>query len=92
MRASQAARSWESWGGRLDGVSGVLGIPPERRVSLTLTTMLVAAVGVIRTLLRRLLALAIAVSARSIRQPRRVLHCSRHVASKRTMSSERSSA
>ena len=44
----------EFLGGRLDGVSGTLGFPLERRVSLMFITMLVAAVGVNRTLLRRL--------------------------------------
>ena len=42
-------------GGRLDGMSGTLGFPLERRVSRMLTTMLTAAVGVNRTLLQRLL-------------------------------------
>ena len=55
MRAGQAVHSRESFRGRLDGVSGTLGFPLERRVSLTLTTMMVAAVGVHRTLLHRLL-------------------------------------
>ena len=41
--------------GRLDGVSGTLGFPLERRVSLMLVTMLISAMGVNRTLLRRLL-------------------------------------
>ena len=45
----------EFWRGRLDGVSGTLGFPLTRRVSLMLITMLVAAVGVNRTLLERLL-------------------------------------
>ena len=42
-------------GGRLGGVSGTLGFPLERRVSLMLVTMLISAVVVDRTLLRRLL-------------------------------------
>ena len=42
-------------GGRLECISGTLGFPLERRVSLMLITMLVAAVGVNRTLLQRLL-------------------------------------
>ena len=45
----------EFWGGRLYGVAGTLGFPLGRRVSLMLITMLVAAVGVNRTLLQRLL-------------------------------------
>ena len=65
MRASQAVHSHESFlRGRLDGVSWTLGFPLERRVSLMFITMLVAAVGVNRMLLRRLLggcALALAV-------------------------------
>ena len=44
----------EFWGGHLDGVAGTLGFPLERRVSLMLITMLVAATGVSRTLLQRL--------------------------------------
>ena len=44
----------ELWGGRLDGVSGTLGFLLERRVSLMLVTMLISAVGVNRSLLRRL--------------------------------------
>ena len=43
------------WRGRLDGVSGTLGFPLERRVSLMFITMLVASTGVSRTLLQRLL-------------------------------------
>ena len=43
----------EFWGGRLDGVSGTIGFPLERRVSLVLSTVLVAAVGANRTLLQR---------------------------------------
>ena len=43
------------WGGRLDGVSGTLGSPLERRVSLMLVTMQISAVCVYRALLRRLL-------------------------------------
>ena len=50
MRASQAVL----WGGWLDGVSGTLGFPLERRVSIILVMMLNSAVGVNRTLLRRL--------------------------------------
>ena len=45
----------EFWGGRLDNVSGTLGFPLARRVSLMLNPMLAAAVGVSRTLLQRLL-------------------------------------
>ena len=83
----------EFWGGRLDGVSGTLGFPLECRVSLMLITMLVAAVGVSRTLLQRFLGGECPrFSASSIRQPRRVQHCSRHFAAKQTMSSERGSA
>ena len=41
--------------GRLDGVAGTLGFPLERLVSRMLVTMLISAVGVNRTLLRRLL-------------------------------------
>ena len=47
--------SGEFWEGRLDGVSGALGFPLERRVSLMLVTMLLSAMDVNRTLLRRLL-------------------------------------
>ena len=47
--------SGEFWRGRLNDVSGMLGFHLERRVSLMLITVLVAAVGVNRTLLRRLL-------------------------------------
>ena len=36
------------WGGRVDGVSGTLGFPLARRVSLMLISMLVAAMGVNR--------------------------------------------
>ena len=42
-------------GRTVDGVSGTLGFPLERRVSLVPVTMLISAVGVNRTLLRRLL-------------------------------------
>ena len=45
----------EFWGGHLDGVSGTLGFPLARRVSLMHISMLVAAGGVNRTLLQRLL-------------------------------------
>ena len=55
MRASQAAHSGEVWGGHIDGVSGTLGFPLERRVSLMLVTMLISAMGVNRALLQRLL-------------------------------------
>ena len=89
MGASRAVHSRESFGGGpLDGVSGTLGFPLARRVSLVLVTMLVVAVGSNRTLLQRLLGIRPRFSARSIRQPRRVPHCSRHFAFKQTMSSE----
>ena len=52
---SGSTLSGEFWGGRLDGVSGTLGIPLERRVSLMLVTMLISATGANRNLLRRLL-------------------------------------
>ena len=52
---SGSTLSADFWGGRLDGVSGTLGFPQERRVSLMLVTMLIAAVSVNRTLLRRYL-------------------------------------
>ena len=55
VRASQAVRSRESLGRWPDLVSGTVGFFLERRVSLLLITMLVAAVGVNRTLLRRIL-------------------------------------
>ena len=45
----------EFWGGHLDGVSGTIGFHLERWVSLMVITMLISAVGVNRTLLRRLL-------------------------------------
>ena len=51
---SSSTLSGRVLGGRLDGTSGTLEFPLECRVSLMLTTMLVAAVGVNRTLLRRL--------------------------------------
>ena len=92
---SGSTLSGEFRGVLLDGVSGTLGFPLERQVSLMLVTMLVSAVGVNRTLLRRLLggwALALAFSTRSFRQPRRVLHRSHHIAAKQTMSTERGSA
>ena len=54
-----------------------LGFPLERRVSVMLVTMLIAAV--------------MGISAISIRQPQRILHCS-HIAAKQTMSTERGSA
>ena len=41
----------EFGGGRVGGISGTLGLSLERRVSLMLTTMFIAAVGVKRTLL-----------------------------------------
>ena len=51
----------EFWGGHLGGVAGTLGFPLERRVSLMLITMLIAAVGANRTLLQlRLWAFALA--------------------------------
>ena len=52
---SDSTLSGEFWGGHFDGVAGTLGFPLERRVSLTLITMLIAAVGENRTLLQRLL-------------------------------------
>ena len=52
---SGSTHSGELWGGRLDGVAGTLGFPLERRVSLMLVTMLMAAMGVNRTPTRRLL-------------------------------------
>ena len=52
---SGSTLSGEFWGGRLDGVSGTLGFPLERRVSVMLVTMLISAMGVNRTLLQRLL-------------------------------------
>ena len=45
----------EFWGGRLNGVSGTLGFPLERQVSLVLVTMLIFEVGANRTVLQRLL-------------------------------------
>ena len=79
------------WGGRLDGVSGKLGFPLERWVSLMLVMMLISAVGVNRTLLRRLLGGRFALAFR-----REVFasldHCSRDFANKQTMSSEQGSA
>ena len=45
----------EFWRGHLDRVAGTLGFPLERRVSLMLITMLVAATGANRTLFQRLL-------------------------------------
>ena len=51
----------EFWGGHLDGVAGTLGFPLERRVSLVLITMLVAATGANRTLLQRFLGWAFAL-------------------------------
>ena len=80
----------EFWGGRLDGVSGTLAFPLGRRVSLMLITMLVAAVGVNRTLLQRLLGgWAFALAFRRLVS---ASFCSRHFASKQTMPSERSSS
>ena len=55
MHERQVVHSRECLGGRLDGISGTLGFPLEPRVSLMLTTMLIAAVGVSRTLFQRLL-------------------------------------
>ena len=56
MRASLGSTlTGEFWGGHLDGVAGTLGFPLERRVSLVLIMILVAAAGANRTLLRRLL-------------------------------------
>ena len=52
---SGSTLSGEFWGGRLDGVSGTLGFPLERRVPLMLVTMLISAVSVNRTMLLRLL-------------------------------------
>ena len=52
---SGSTLSAEFWGGHLDGVAGTLGFPVEQRVSLVLITMLIAATGVNRTLLQRLL-------------------------------------
>ena len=52
---SGSTLSGEFWGGLLDGVSGTLGFPHERRVSLMFVTMQISAMGVKRTLLRRLL-------------------------------------
>ena len=52
---SGSTLSGEVWGGRLDGVSGTFGFHRQDRVSLMLTTMLTAAVGVNRTLLQRFL-------------------------------------
>ena len=92
---SGSTLSGEIWGGRLDGVSGTLGFSLERRVSLMLVTMLTSAVGVNRTLLRRLLggwAFRPRFPTRSIHQPRSVPHCSRDSGSKQTMSIERGSA
>ena len=88
---SGSALSGEFWGGRLDGVSGTLGCPLERRAPFMLITMLVAAVGVNRED-PGMLGIRPRFSARSIRQSRRVLHCSSHFASEQTMSSERGSA
>ena len=56
MQASQAVRSSGVFlGGRLDGISGTIGFPLKRRVSVMLTTMLIAAVDVNQTLLQHLL-------------------------------------
>ena len=52
---SSSTISGEFWGGRLGGVSSRLGFPLERRISLTLITMLISALGTNRALLRRLL-------------------------------------
>ena len=80
VRASQAVRSRESfWRGRLDCVSGLVGFSRERRVSLMLITMLVAAVGRkpdAPTAPLRRVGIRPRFSARSSRQPRRILHCS----------------
>ena len=90
---SGSTLSRKCWGGRQDVTSGTLGFLFERRVSLMLTTVLIAAVGVHRTLLQHLL-----VGGRSpflfgenVRQPRRVSHSSRHFASMQTVPSERGS-
>ena len=50
-----SGHSGEFGRGRLDGVSGTLGFPLERWFSLMLITMLIAAVGANRALVRRLL-------------------------------------
>ena len=77
--------SAEFWRGRLDGVSGTLGFSVERRVSLMIITMLVAAVGVNRTLLQRLLG---GLGIRPCLSARSVPHCSHHLASKRALLDE----
>ena len=80
MRASLAVHSRENSGRTLDGVTGTLGFLLERRFSLVLITMLVAATGVSLTFLQRLIGRwAFALAFRSIRLPRRRLLCS-HVA------------
>ena len=56
--------SGEFWRGRLDDISGTLGFPLERQVSPTLLTMLIAALGVNRTLLQRLGGWAFALTSR----------------------------
>ena len=56
MRTSLgSALAGEFWGGHLDGVEGSLGFPLQRRVSLMLITLLIAATGANRTVLQRLL-------------------------------------
>ena len=50
---SGSTLSGEFWEGRLNGVSGTLGFPLERSVSLMLVTMLISARGVKRTLVLR---------------------------------------
>ena len=66
---SGSTLSGKFWRERLDDISGTLELPLERRVSLMLTTMLVAAVGANRDMMGR----EEGRSARSIRQPRSVL-------------------
>ena len=89
---SGSTLSGEFWEGRLDGVSGILGFPLKRRVSLMLVTMVISAVVVNRTILQRLLggwAVALAFRRSVFRQPRCVLRCIHFIAAKQTMSTER---
>ena len=82
-------------GGRVGAISGTLGFALERRVSLMLTTMLIAVVGVNRTLLQRFLrgwAFTLRVLAGSVRESRRVLCCSCKSASLHTAPGKRRSA
>ena len=79
-QARKTAHSRESFGrGGSPGISRTLGFHLERRVSLMLSTVLIAAMGVNRTLLRRFMevwAIALAVRREVFRQLRRVQCCS----------------